>query len=130
MTLNDPLSNMMSKIMNNEKVGKKECIVKPNSTILKKVLDVLNKEGYIGKYEQLDDGKGTYLKISQLGTINKCGAIKPRFSVTLPTYEKYEKRYLPAKGFGALVVSTSQGIMTHEEAKAKKMGGKLIAYCY
>ena len=60
----------------------------------------------------------------------KCGAIKPNFSVKKDGFEKFEKRYLPAKDFGVLIVSTSQGIMTHVEAKEKKLGGKLIAYVY
>ena len=130
MSLNDPLSNTMSKILNHEKVGQKECVVKPMSKTIKKVLDILNAEGYIGKYEQVEDGRGNYLKINMLGNINNCGAIKPRFSVKTDGYEKFEKRYLPSKNFGVLIVSTPQGFMTHYKAKEKNIGGKLIAFCY
>jgi small subunit ribosomal protein S8 len=130
MSLNDTLSNTMSKILNHEKVGRKECILKPMSKIIKKVLDIMNAEGYVGKYEEVEDGRGNYLKLNLLGNINKCGAIKPRFAVALDDYEKFEKRYLPSKDFGMLIVSTSQGIMTHYKAKEKKIGGKLIAFCY
>jgi len=45
-------------------------------------------------------------------------------------YEKFEKRYLPAKDFGMIIVSTNQGIMTHIEAKEKGLGGRLLAYVY
>lgn len=48
----------------------------------------------------------------------------------LPEFEKFEKRYLPAKNMGIIMVSTSQGITTHRMAKEKKSGGRLIAYCY
>ena len=130
MSLNDPLSNVMSKINNQEKVGKKECVLKPTSKMIKKVLDILNEEGYLGKYDEVEDGKGNYLKLNLLGNINKCGGIKPRFAVGIDNYEKFEKRYLPSRGFGLLVISTSQGLMSHEKAKEKKIGGKLIAYCY
>jgi len=130
MSLNDTLSNTMSKILNCEKIGRKECTLKPTSKVMKKVLDLLNAEGYIGKYEEVEDGKGKHLKLNLLGQINKCGAIKPRFSVKIADYEKFEKRYLPAKDFGILVVSTSQGMMTHYKAKEKKIGGRLTAYCY
>jgi small subunit ribosomal protein S8 len=130
MSLNDPLSNAMSKILNHEKVGKKGCIIKPMSKVIKKVLDILNEEGYIGKYEEVEDGKGNYLKLNLLGNVNKCGSIKPRFAVGVGDYEKYEKRYLPSKGFGVLVVSTPKGLMTHEKAKESKTGGRLVAYCY
>ncbi len=130
MSLNDTLSSAMSKLLNFEKVGKRECIIKPMSKVLKKVLDILNAEGYVGKYEEVDDGRGNYLKVSLLGNINECGPIKPRFAVTLDNFEKFEKRFLPSKDFGVLIVSTPQGLMTHYKAKEKKIGGRLIAYCY
>ena len=70
------------------------------------------------------------MKINLIGSINKCGVVKPRFSVKKNDFEKYEKRYLPAQNFGILIVSTSQGIMTNYEAKEKNLGGKLLAYVY
>ncbi|HEX32856.1 MAG TPA: 30S ribosomal protein S8, partial [Candidatus Aenigmarchaeota archaeon] len=60
----------------------------------------------------------------------KCGAIKPRFSFSVEDIEKFEKRYLPSKDFGIIVVSTNKGIMTHLEAKQKNLGGILLAYVY
>lgn len=130
MTMNDPLSAALSSINNNEKISKLTVTVFPASMMIKEVLDVMNKNGYIGSFEEITDSKGNRLAINLLGKINKCGAIKPRFSVTLPEYEKFEKRFLPAKDFGILVISTNKGIMTHTEAKEKKLGGKLLAYCY
>lgn len=130
MSLNDTISSAMSKLFSFEKVGKKECVIKPISNMLKKVLDILNAEGYVGKYEEAEDGRGNYLKVHLIGNINKCGSIKPRFAFTLENFEKFEKRYLPSKDFGVLIVSTSQGLMTHHQAKEKKIGGRLIAYCY
>jgi small subunit ribosomal protein S8 len=130
MSLNDTLSNAMSKIQNYERVGKKECLIKPTSKQIKEVLTIMNEEGFAGKFEEVEDAKGKHLKLNLLGTVNECGAIKPRFSVKLPDYEKFEKRFLPAKDFGILIVSTSKGMMTHYKAKEKKVGGKLVAYCY
>ncbi len=130
MALNDPLSNAMSKIMNAESVGKKEVVIKPCSNMIKTVLTILNEAGYVGSFKEVKDGKGDYLILNLLGRINKCGAIKPRFAVTLDDFEKFEKRFLLAKNFGILLVSTSQGVMTHNKAKEKKIGGKLLAYCY
>ena len=65
-----------------------------------------------------------------LGNINKCGVIKPRFNAKMKDFERFEKRYLPGKGMGILIVSTSKGIMTLEEARKQKIGGKLLGYCY
>ena len=87
-------------------------------------------EGYLGEYEYIDNKKGGVLKIHLLGKLNKTGAVKPRFAAKNDEIEKFEKRYLPAKDFGFLIISTSKGLMTHIKAKEKKLGGKLIAYVY
>ena len=128
--LNDPLSNVLSMINNAEHRAMKLCSVKPASKLIGRVLDIMNAKQYLGSYNIIDDGRGNIVQINLIGAINKCGAIKPRFSVGMGSYEKFEKRYLPAKDFGILIVSTPKGIMTHAEAKAKGFGGKLIAYCY
>ncbi|MBI5398010.1 30S ribosomal protein S8 [Candidatus Woesearchaeota archaeon] len=128
--LNDPLSNAMSKIRNAEAIGQRECVIKPTSKTIKALLTLLNAEGYIGQFEEVADGRGGHLKVNLLGYINKCGSIKPRHAVGFQSYQKFEKRYLPARDFGVLVVSTSSGLFTHQQAKQKKIGGKLIAYCY
>ncbi|MFT4305058.1 MAG: 30S ribosomal protein S8, partial [Candidatus Woesearchaeota archaeon] len=83
-----------------------------------------------GTFEEEDNKRGGILNLNLINKLNKCGVIKPRFSCELNEFEKFEKRFLLAKGFGILIVSTSQGLMTHDEAKEKKIGGKLIAYCY
>lgn len=130
MTLNDTLSNTLSKIEMYETLGKQECIIPISSKIIKKVLDIMNKHNYLGKYEITKTSKGEFLKLNLIGNINKCGVVKPRFSVKKDNFEKYEKRFLPAQNFGILIVSTSQGIMTNQEAKEKNLGGKLIAFVY
>ena len=128
--LNDPLAAAMTKILNAERVGKREVSVKPASKIFKRVLTIMNDLRYIGSFEEIADGKGGQIKINLLGSINKCGVIKPRFASKNTEFEKWEKRYLPAKDFGIIVVSTPLGIMTHLEAKQKNTGGRLLAYCY
>ncbi|MBI4150590.1 30S ribosomal protein S8 [Candidatus Woesearchaeota archaeon] len=128
--LNDTLATALSKIENFEKIGRKECLVMPASKTIKKVLELFNAHGYLGQAELASDARGGALKVHLLGKINKCGVIKPRFAVTMKEYEKFEKRYLPAKNVGVLLVSTPKGMMTHEEAKKNNHGGRLVAYCY
>ncbi len=130
MTVNDPMANVFSNIMNCEKIGKNQVLVKPSSKLIKKVLTLLQEKRYIGAYDEIKDGRGDILNIALIGAINICGVIKPHYSVKLNNYTKYEKRYLPANGFGILVVSTPKGVMTHEQAKEQKLGGRLLAYCY
>jgi len=130
MAMNDTLAAALSNILNAEQVGKGKCTTKPVSKMTIKVLDIMKAHKYIGDYKTIDDGRGGIIEIELIGEINNCGAIKPRFSVTKQTYEKFEKRFLPAKGFGIIIVSTPHGIMTLDEAKEKGVGGKLIAYIY
>lgn len=128
--LNDPLANTMSLILNNEAIGKSECMIKPSSKLIKEVLKVMKENGYIGDFKQVEDSRGNYIQLTLTGNINKCSVIKPRYSVRNKDFEKFEVRYLPAKDVGILVLSTPKGVMTHYEAKAKKIGGRLLAYCY
>ncbi|MEM4239693.1 MAG: 30S ribosomal protein S8 [Candidatus Woesearchaeota archaeon] len=128
--LNDPLANALSGILNYDKVGKKVYTVHPASKTVRKALQILNEQGYLGATEPVTDARGGVVKVNLLGNINKCGVVKPRFAVTMNEYEKFEKRFLPAKGVGVLIVSTIKGMMTHEEAKSQNLGGRLIAYCY
>ena len=128
--LNDPLANVLSVMNNADQKGMKQCSIKPSSKLILSVLEILNTRHYIGSHNVIEDGRGGIVQINLIGAINKCGAIKPRFSVGMGNYEKFETRFLPAKDFGFLVVSTPKGIMTHTEAKAKGFGGRLLAYCY
>jgi len=128
--MNDTLASALSAILNAEKIGKRKCMVKPQSKIIKEVLKIMKENGYLGDYAEIEDGRGNILEVNLLGSINECGAIKPRFSIAFQAFEKFEKRFLPAKDFGMLILSTPRGMMTHLEAKKLHIGGRLIAYCY
>src|SRR3989338_2011461 len=92
-------------------------LVKPVSKITKAVLEIMKDNHYIGAYTIIDDGKGGFIEINLIGGVNKCGAIKPRFAATVKEYDKFEKRFLPSKDFGIIILSTSKGIMTQDQAK-------------
>jgi small subunit ribosomal protein S8 len=130
MTLNDTLATVLSQIDNANRVGKATVTTMYSSSLIKKVLEMMQSAGYIDAVEEVEDSKGNYLIISLSGKLNKCGVIKPRFAVQADNYEKFEKRFLPARGFGMLLVSTNLGLLSHEEAKEKNVGGKLISFVY
>ena len=125
----DLLSDVLSAIKNGDNFGKAETVA-PASKLVKDVLLIMQKHKYIGNFEHVDDSKGGRFKIQLIGNVNSCGSIRPRFSVRKDEFDKYEKRFLPAEGFGFLIISTSQGVFTHEDAKKKGLGGKLLAYVY
>jgi len=113
--------------------AKKEIVTWPASKLILNVLKVLQREGYIGEFEYIDDGRWGKIRIQLLGRINKIGVIKPRLSVKykdLVSPPHWLKKYLPAYNIGILIVSTSQGVMSHREAIERKIGGVLLAYCY
>jgi len=94
------------------------------------VLRVMQEHGYVKEYEFVDDGRAGLFKVKLTGKINDCGVIRPRYAVGKDNIEKYEKRFLPASGFGVIIISTSQGVMSHYEAKERGIGGRLLAYVY
>ena len=128
--IHDTLANALSAIKNAEARGKDEVVVKPASKVIKAVFQILKDEDYIPGFEFIDNKKSGVIKVKLKGSINKIGVIKPRFPVKLSTLEKYEKRYLPAKDFGRLIISTPKGMMTHVDVRKNKTGGTLIAYVY
>lgn len=130
MTLLDPLADAMSSIYNSELVGKPEVVVAPASSLIERVLQVMQSRGYVGEFERIDDGKAGRFRIQLMGRTNRCGVIKPRYPVKRDSFEKYEKRFLPAFNYGILIVTTPNGVMTHEDAKKEGIGGRLLAYVY
>jgi len=120
----------LTTILNNEARNKRECIISPASKILGRVLRIMQLNGYIGEFEFIDDGRSGKFKVQLLGRVNKCGAIRPRFSVRIEEIEDWEKKFLPSRDVGILVISTPKGVISHREAKEKHVGGKLIAFVY
>jgi len=130
MTGNDPLSGALSGLDNAEDVGHLEHTVSPASNEIGSVLEVLYDRGYIDGFEYVDDGKAGLFEIELKGAINECGPVKPRYSAGADDFERWERRFLPAREYGALVVTTSHGIMSHYEAREQGIGGQVIAYVY
>ncbi|VVB97140.1 30S ribosomal protein S8 [uncultured archaeon] len=126
----DPLADALSTIKNAESTGKPECTISPASKLIGSVLKVMKDDGYIGDFEFIDDGKSGLFKVQLKGKINKCGVIRPRHAVKNVEFEKWEKRFLPARGFGSIIITTPDGVMTHYEARENGIGGQLLAYVY
>jgi len=130
MTLTDPLSNALNTIYNNERRHKRDCLAWPASKLMGQVLRVMQKNGYIGEFEFVDDGRAGKYRIQLLGRVNKCGVIKPRYAMKVSEIEDWEERYLPSRDVGVLIVSTPKGVLSHVDAKDSKVGGRLLAYVY
>jgi small subunit ribosomal protein S8 len=120
----------MSAIKNAGDAGRSEVIVEPASKVLGSMLRVMQENGFIGGFEFIDDGRGGQFRVQLTGMINRCGAITPRYAVGMADMEYWESQYLPAKNFGILIVSTSRGVLSHEQARGEGIGGQLLGYVY
>jgi small subunit ribosomal protein S8 len=127
--LQDTLADALSVIKNAERIGNGECVTRASKEI-KSILKVMQNHGYIGAFEFIDDGRSGKFRIELKGKIIDCNVIKPRYSVRVDELEKWEKRYLPAREFGLLILTTPKGIIDHKKAKELHTGGKLLCYIY
>ncbi len=124
------LNDTLKSICNAEKRGKRQVLVRPVSKVVVKFLSVMQKHGYIDEFEIIDDHRSGKIVVHLNGRLNKCGVISPRFDVRLPELENWINNLLPSRQFGFIVLTTSAGIMDHEEARRKHTGGKLLGYFY
>ncbi len=127
--LQNTLADVLSTIKNAERLGRKECVTRASKEI-KEVLKVLQQHGYIGAFEFVEDGRSGKFKIELKGKIIDCNVIKPRYSAGIDEFEKFEKRFLPAREFGLLILTTPKGVIDHRKAREMHVGGKLVAFVY
>ncbi|XP_011137703.3 40S ribosomal protein S15Aa [Harpegnathos saltator] len=124
------LSDALKSINNAEKRGKRQVLLRPCSKVIVKFLTVMMKHGYIGEFEIVDDHRSGKVVVNLTGRLNKCGVISPRFDVPINDIEKWTNNLLPSRQFGFVVLTTSGGIMDHEEARRKHLGGKILGFFF
>ena len=121
----DVVSDGLNRIMNAKKASKTSVILKQHSKFLLQVLAIGKLKGYIESYHTTPQG----LEI-KFGKVNVCKSVKPRYVVKVHDIDKYVRRYLPSRNLGIIVISTSEGLMTHHTAIDKGIGGCVVAYFY
>jgi small subunit ribosomal protein S8 len=126
----DLLNDALVTLRHADREGQPTAQLKPTSRLIAEVLRIFREHHYIEEFTFVPNGRGGQYDVKLSRRINSCGVIKPRLSVPYDRLEQYEARFLPAQDFGLLVLSTNQGVVSHTEAREKKIGGRLLAYVY
>ena len=132
MVMADPIADFLTRIRN-ANMAKHESLEVPASKIKRDIAEILKNEGFVRDVEYIDDdkqgiirvflkyGKGNERVISGIRRISKPG---------LRSYVKADAVPKVLNGLGIAILSTSEGVITDKEARAKKIGGEVIAYIW
>ena len=132
MVMTDPIADFLTRI-SNANMAKHESLEVPASKIKRDIAEILKNEGFVRDVEYIDDdkqgiirvflkyGKGNERVISGIRRISKPG---------LRSYVKADAVPKVLNGLGIAILSTSEGVITDKEARAKKIGGEVIAYIW
>ena len=123
----DTISNFITKLKNAGNAGH-ESVTVPHSTLKAAISDVLKKEGFIKSADERMEGGKKTLVISLIAE-NRIPKIKGIERISKPSkriYRKAEEIRGVKSGYGALIISTSAGVMTGREAKKAKLGGEAL----
>ena len=132
MVMTDPIADFLTRIRN-ANMAKHESLEVPESKIKRDIAEILKNEGFVRDVEYIDDdkqgiirvflkyGKGNERVISGIRRISKPG---------LRSYVKADAVPKVLNGLGIAILSTSEGVITDKEARAKKIGGEVIAYIW
>ena len=128
--MTDPISDMLTRIRNALLVKKPEVVV-PYSRLKAALADILVRESYV---ESVSEVQAPYrslkLKLSYQGSQPAIRNLKRISTPGRRTYAKAPELPRVLSGLGIAIISTSQGLMTNREAKAKRLGGEVICEIY
>ena len=133
MTMSDPIADMLTRIRN-ANTAKHDTVDIPSSKMKVAIADILQKEGYIKKYELVDNGNFKDIRITlKYGSTKDEKIISGIKRISKPGLRIYAgKDELPKVlgGLGIAIVSTNNGVITDKEARKLKVGGEIIAYVW
>ena len=132
MSMTDPIADMLTRIRNANNAGHKNVEI-PASKEKKAIAAILLEEGYIKKYDVIDDGKQGVIKITL-----KYGEEKARVIAGLKRISKPGLRVYVGKddvpkvlnGLGIAIISTSKGVITDKAARKAGVGGEVVCYVW
>ncbi|CAK8579456.1 unnamed protein product [Lathyrus sativus] len=122
--LNDALRTMV----NAEKRGKAMVELKPISTVISSFLQIMKHRGYIKDFQVYDPHRVGRITVELQGRLNDCKALTYRQDLKAKDIEAYRLRTLPTNQWGYVVITTPDGVLDHEEAAKRNVGGQVLGY--
>ncbi|KAB2329233.1 30S ribosomal protein S8 [Cytobacillus depressus] len=132
MVMTDPIADLLTRIRNANMVRHEKLEV-PASNIKKEIADILKREGFVRDVELIEDNKQGIIRIFlKYGSNNErvITGLKRISKPGLRVYAKADEVPRVLNGLGIALVSTSQGVLTDKEARAKQVGGEVLAYVW
>jgi small subunit ribosomal protein S8 len=133
MTTNDPIADMLTRIRN-ANTAKHDTVDIPASKMKLAIAEILFNEGYIKKYEVIEDGNFKTIKVTlKYGADKNEKVISGIKRISKPGLRVYAgKDELPRVlgGLGIAIISTNQGVVTDKEARKLNVGGEVLAFVW
>ncbi|MCI8327992.1 MAG: 30S ribosomal protein S8 [Lachnospiraceae bacterium] len=133
MTMSDPIADMLTRIRN-ANTAKHDTVDVPSSKIKLAIAEILVNEGYITSYELVEDGAFKNIHITLKYGVDKNEKIITGLKrISKPGLRVYAgKEDIPRVlgGLGIAILSTNQGVITDKEARAKEVGGEVLAFVW
>ena len=133
MTMSDPIADMLTRIRN-ANTAKHDTVDVPSSKMKLAIADILVDEGYIAKYDLVEEGNFKTIRITLKYGKDKnekiISGLKKISKPGLRVYAGAEDMPRVLGGLGIAIVSTNLGVMTDKEARAKKVGGEVLAFVW
>lgn len=132
MVMTDPIADYLTRIRNANMV-KHESLEVPASNIKKSMTEILKNEGFIKDYEVIDDDKQGVLRIFLKYGKDQQRVISGLKRISRPGLRSYvDSDNVPKvlNGLGIAILSTSEGVVTDKDARAKHVGGEVLAYIW
>ncbi|MCT4615741.1 MAG: 30S ribosomal protein S8 [Marinifilaceae bacterium] len=131
--MTDPIADFLTRLRNAVMANHKVVEI-PASNVKREMTKILKDKGYILNYKFVDDDRQGIIKIAlKYNPETNIPAIKNLTRVSKPGLRKYcNTKTMPRvlNGLGVAIISTSQGVMTDKEARAKHVGGEVLCYVY
>ena len=133
MALTDPIADMLTRIRN-ANMAKHDTVDVPSSKMKLAIADILVKEGYIAKYTIVEEGSFNTIRITlKYGADKNQKVINGLKRISKPGLRVYAGAADMPKvlgGLGVAIVSTNQGVITDKEARARNVGGEVLAFVW